>query len=102
VRELNSVSFNSSFRQRRGESESAALQITSDSRQQPWKPGDRQLFEKDDAILDLSKLNDDKLELLERLLKKAAGEFDGDVAPRFRVEFVNRNTIESNAAAVPN
>jgi hypothetical protein len=53
-------------------------------------------------MLDLSKLNDDKLELLERLLKKAAGEFDGDVAPRFRVEFVNRNTIESNAAAVAN
>jgi hypothetical protein len=53
-------------------------------------------------MLDLSKLNDDKLELLERLLKKATGEFDGDVAPPFRVEFDNRNTIESNAAAVAN
>jgi hypothetical protein len=51
-------------------------------------------------VYDLSKLNDAELEWLERLLSKAAGQFDGDVAPPFRVEFVNRrqNVIESNAA----
>jgi hypothetical protein len=37
---------------------------------------------------DLGKLTDDELELLGRLLLKAAGEFDGDVIPQFRIERV--------------
>ena len=49
-------------------------------------------------MLDFSKLNDDELKLLERLLSKAIGQFDGEVAPPFRVEFVNSN-IETDAAA---
>jgi hypothetical protein len=47
--------------------------------------------------MDLSKLTDEEIELLERLLLKAAGEFVGDVTPPFRIEFVDR--VESNAAA---
>jgi hypothetical protein len=49
---------------------------------------------------DLSRLSDDELELLGRLLLKAAGEFEGDVNPPFRIEFVERgqNLIESKAA----
>jgi hypothetical protein len=47
-------------------------------------------------VLDLSKLNDDELELLERLLSKAAGQFDGEVV---RIEFVNGNTAAE--AALP-
>jgi hypothetical protein len=48
--------------------------------------------------MDLSKLNDEEIALLERLLSKASGQFEGDVAPPFRVEFVNSN-IETDAAA---
>jgi hypothetical protein len=39
-------------------------------------------------VTDLSRLTDDELELLEQLLKKAAGELDGDVVPTFRIERV--------------
>jgi hypothetical protein len=46
-------------------------------------------------MYDLSKLDDAELRLLEQLLKKAAGEFEGDVIPPFRIEFINR---QSNAA----
>jgi hypothetical protein len=34
---------------------------------------------------DLSLLSDDEFALLEQLLKKAAGEIEGDVVPTFRV-----------------
>jgi hypothetical protein len=49
--------------------------------------------------MDLSKLTDDEIELLERLLSKAAGEIVGDV-PSFRIErvFVDGNTNEIDAA----
>jgi hypothetical protein len=47
--------------------------------------------------MDLSKLNDEEIALLERLLEKAMGQFEGEVAPPFRVEFVNGKT-ETNAA----
>jgi hypothetical protein len=49
---------------------------------------------------DLARLNGAELELLERLLSKAAGELEGDVTPPFRIErvFVDGNTIETNAA----
>jgi hypothetical protein len=39
-------------------------------------------------VTDLSKLTDDELELLEKLLAKAAGEFEGDAVPTFRIERV--------------
>jgi hypothetical protein len=39
-------------------------------------------------VTDLSRLTDSELELLGRLLLKAAGEFDGDVIPPFRIERV--------------
>ena len=45
------------------------------------------LSQRDD--MDLKKLNDDELELLERLLEKAAGKLVGDVVPPFRIEFMN-------------
>jgi hypothetical protein len=56
------------------------------------------LFKKDDAM-DLTRLNDDELKLLERILKKAAGEIVGDVVPQFRVvrDFVD--TAEPTADA---
>ena len=38
---------------------------------------------------DFSRLSDEELELLERMLLKAAGEFTGDVVPPFRIEFVD-------------
>jgi hypothetical protein len=47
--------------------------------------------------MDLSKLNDDELKLLERILAKASGLFEGEIAPPFRVEFVDGKT-ETNAA----
>ena len=42
---------------------------------------ERDLSQRDD--MDLKKLNDDELELLERLLQKAAGKLVGDVVPPF-------------------
>ena len=39
-------------------------------------------------MYDLSRLSDDELALLERILKKAAGGFEGDVCPPFRIEFI--------------
>ena len=52
-------------------------------------------------MTDLSRLTDEELELLGRLLLKAAGEFDGDVIPQFRIvrEFVDGSTIENDADA---
>jgi len=49
--------------------------------------------------VDLSKLNDDELALLERLIAKAEGRFAGDKNPAFKIEFVERgqSMIESNA-----
>ena len=47
-------------------------------------------------MIDLSKLNDEEIKLFERLLAKAMGQFEGEVAPPFRVEFINGNT-ETNA-----
>jgi hypothetical protein len=49
------------------------------------------LFQKDTTVTDLSRLTDEELALLERLLSKAAGEIVGDVIPQFRVmrEFVD-------------
>jgi hypothetical protein len=47
---------------------------------------------------DLSRLSAEELALFEKLLLKISGEFTGDVAPPFRVEFVNRNTSETNSA----
>jgi hypothetical protein len=43
------------------------------------------------TMYDLGKLNDEELELLERLLSKAAGEHDNVVVPTFRIvrEFVD-------------
>jgi hypothetical protein len=46
--------------------------------------------------MDLSRLTDSELELLERLLAKASGAFHGEISPPFRVEFVDGNT-ETNA-----
>ena len=48
---------------------------------------------------DLKKLTDDELELLGRLLLKAAGEFDGDVIPQFRIERVFVDPAEPIADA---
>ena len=50
-------------------------------------------------MTDLSKLTDDELELLEKLLAKAAGEFEGDAVPTFRVvrEFVDTAEPTSDA-----
>jgi hypothetical protein len=48
-------------------------------------------------MCDLSKLDAAELELLERLLRKAAGEFDGDVDVPFRIELV-RKIVDPNAA----
>jgi hypothetical protein len=47
-------------------------------------------FFKGNDVMDLSKLNDEEIKLLERLLLKAAGELFGDVVPAFKIEFVNR------------
>jgi hypothetical protein len=46
-------------------------------------------------VTDLSRLTDAELELLGRLLLKAAGEFEGDVVPSLRIE---RILIDPNAA----
>ena len=40
--------------------------------------------------MDLSRLSDDELKLLERLLSKAAGLFHGDVDVPFRIELVRQ------------
>jgi hypothetical protein len=45
---------------------------------------------------DLSRLSAEELALFEKLLLKITGAFEGD--PPFRVEFINRNTSEANAA----
>jgi hypothetical protein len=47
--------------------------------------------------MDLSKLNDEEIKLLEQLMLKATGELVGDVVPAFKIEFV-RQIIDSNAA----
>jgi hypothetical protein len=47
--------------------------------------------------VDLSRLSDDELKLLERLLSKAAGLFHGDVDIPFRIELV-RQIVDPNAA----
>jgi len=39
-------------------------------------------------MYDLSRLSDDEIALLERILKKASGELEGDVCPPFRIEFI--------------
>jgi hypothetical protein len=59
------------------------------SRRNNFLPRGEQLFKRNRAM-DLSKLTDEEIKLLERLMLKAAGELVGDVAPPFRVEFVNR------------
>jgi hypothetical protein len=46
--------------------------------------------------VDLSRLSDDELKLLERLLSKAAGLFHGDVDVPFRIELV-RQIVDPNA-----
>jgi hypothetical protein len=57
-------------------------------------------FFKGNDVTDLSKLTDDELELLERLLAKAAGELlDGDVVPTIRIERVFVDTAEPTADA---
>jgi hypothetical protein len=48
---------------------------------------------------DLARLNNEELELLGRLLLKAAGEFDGDVIPQFRIERVFVDPAEPIADA---
>jgi hypothetical protein len=50
--------------------------------------------------MDLSLLTDSEIELLDRLLSKAAGQFEGDVVPAFKIEFLERGQrmIESSAA----
>ncbi|HWY87090.1 MAG TPA: hypothetical protein VNX28_10215 [Gemmataceae bacterium] len=49
-------------------------------------------------MYDLSRLSDDEIALLERILKKAAGGFEGEITP-FKIEFVERgqSMIDSNA-----
>jgi hypothetical protein len=50
-------------------------------------------------MYDLSRLSDDEIALLERILKKAAGGFEGEITPPFKIEFVKRgqSMIDSNA-----
>jgi hypothetical protein len=48
---------------------------------------------------DLSRLSAEELALFEKLLLKIAGEFTGDVAPPFRIEFINRNSETNSAVA---
>ena len=51
-------------------------------------------------MYDLSRLSDDEIALLERILKKAAGELEGEITPPpFKIEFVERgqSMIDSNA-----
>jgi hypothetical protein len=55
------------------------------------------LFIKDDAVTDLSRLTDDELELLEKLIAKAEGRFLGRIIPALVVEYVDAGPIESNA-----
>jgi hypothetical protein len=45
-------------------------------------------LKRENDVDDLSRLTDEERELLGRLLLKAAGEFDGDVIPQFRIERV--------------
>jgi hypothetical protein len=49
------------------------------------------------TMYDLGKLNSAELELLERLLSKAAGEIVGDVDVPFRIELV-RQIVDTSAA----
>jgi hypothetical protein len=53
----------------------------------------------DPMVPDLSRLSDEELKLLGRLLLKAAGEFEGDAVPTFRVvrEFVDTAEPTSDA-----
>ena len=46
---------------------------------------------------DLSRLTEAELELLEKLIAKAEGKFEGRIIPPFIVEFVDAGPIESNA-----
>jgi hypothetical protein len=50
-------------------------------------------FERTNDV-DLSRLDDSELALLERLLLKASGQLDGDVIPQFRIERVFVDTGE--------
>ena len=56
-------------------------------------------FFKGNDVMDLSKLNDEEIKLLERLMLKAAGQLDGAVVAPFVVEFINGNTIENDTDA---
>jgi hypothetical protein len=49
------------------------------------------------TMYDLGKLNGAELELLERLLSKAAGDIVGDVDVPFRIELV-RQIVDTSAA----
>ena len=49
--------------------------------------------------MDLSLLTDSELELLEKLIAKAEGKFEGKIIAPFIVEFVDAGPIESNADA---
>ena len=65
---------------------------------QEWRRGGT-FYQGDDDVTDLSKLTDDELELLGRLLLKAAGEFEGDAVPTFRIERVFVDAGEPTAGA---
>jgi hypothetical protein len=57
-------------------------------------------FIRGDNVYDLSRLSDEEFGLLEKLLKKASGELEGEIiTPSFKIEFVERGQImiESNA-----
>jgi hypothetical protein len=51
---------------------------------------------------DLKKLTEDELEVLGRLLLKAAGEFEGDAVPTFRIERVIVDPADQPPASFEN